>query len=74
MVRYSFPVRLFHPLLHAGLSRRTVRNLSLRGTTSYWIELEFNDQRKKLKIAQSIEGYPALRDILVSVFTAKSQS
>jgi hypothetical protein len=46
----------------------------LRGTTSYWIELEFNDQRKKLKIAQSIEGYPALRDILVSVFTAKSQS
>src|ERR1019366_8426975 len=24
-VRYSFPVRLFHPLLHAGLSRRTVR-------------------------------------------------
>jgi hypothetical protein len=23
MVRYSFPVRLFHSLLHAGLSRRT---------------------------------------------------
>ena len=25
MVRYSFPVRLFHSLLHAGLSRRTRR-------------------------------------------------
>jgi hypothetical protein len=23
MDRYSFPVRLLHPLLHAGLSRRT---------------------------------------------------
>jgi hypothetical protein len=23
MVRYTFLVRLFHPLLHAGLSRRT---------------------------------------------------
>jgi hypothetical protein len=23
MVRYSFPVRLFHSLLHAGFSRRT---------------------------------------------------
>jgi hypothetical protein len=23
MVRYSFPVRLFHSLLHAGLSRRS---------------------------------------------------
>jgi hypothetical protein len=38
-----------------------------RGTTSYWIEVEFNDKRKKLKIGQSIEGYPALRDILMSV-------
>jgi hypothetical protein len=25
MVRYSFPVRLFHSLLHAGLSRRYPR-------------------------------------------------
>ena len=25
MVRYSFPVRLFHSLLHAGLSRRSDR-------------------------------------------------
>jgi hypothetical protein len=27
MVRYSFPVGLFHSLLHAGLSRRTDRPL-----------------------------------------------
>src|SRR5258705_8959532 len=28
MVRYSFPVGLFHPLLHAGLSRR-LRSLTV---------------------------------------------
>jgi hypothetical protein len=27
MVRYSFLVRLFHPLLHAGLSRRIFDHL-----------------------------------------------
>ena len=27
MVRYSFLVRLFHPLLHAGLSRRILNHL-----------------------------------------------
>jgi hypothetical protein len=42
-----------------------------RGSTSYWIELEFKDKRKKLKIGQSVQGYPALRDILKSVFTAR---
>jgi hypothetical protein len=47
------------------------KSRTYRGSTSYWIELEFKDQRKKLKIAQSIEGYPALRDILMSVFTPK---
>jgi hypothetical protein len=34
MVRYTFLVRLFHPLLHAGLSRRTkLQQLAYR--TSY---------------------------------------
>ena len=47
------------------------KSRTYRGSTTHWIELEFKDQRKKLKIAQSIEGYPALRDILMSVFTAK---
>ena len=32
MDRYSFLVRLFHPLLHAGLSRRTNMSKSARGT------------------------------------------
>jgi len=50
------------------------KSRTYRGTTSYWIELEFNDHRKQLKIAQSIEGYPALRDILISVFTPRNQS
>jgi hypothetical protein len=50
------------------------KSRTYRGSTSYWIELEFNDKRKKLKIGQSIEGYPALRDILMSVFTARNQS
>ncbi len=43
------------------------KSRTYRGNTSYWIELEFNDKRKKLKIDQTIEGYPALRDILISV-------
>ncbi len=50
------------------------KSRTYRGTTTYWIELEFNDKRKKLKISQSLGGYPVLRDILRSVFTAKGQS
>jgi hypothetical protein len=50
------------------------KSRTYRGNTTYWIELEFNDKRKKLKIGQSILGYPALRDILVSVFTPRNQS
>ena len=47
------------------------KSRTYRGNTTYWIELEFNLRRKKLKIDQSIEGYSALRDILMSVSTAK---
>jgi hypothetical protein len=50
------------------------KSRTYRGTTTHWIELEFNDQRKKLKISQSLGGYPVLRDLLRSVFTAKGQS
>jgi hypothetical protein len=32
VVRYSFPVRILHSLLHAGLSRRT--NIAISLTTS----------------------------------------
>src|SRR5208283_3927791 len=35
VVRYSFPVRLLHPQLHAGLSRRTVR-YEVSGVRFYW--------------------------------------
>jgi hypothetical protein len=50
------------------------KSRTYRGSTRYWMELEFRDNRKKLKIAQDIEGYPALRDILVRVFTPQTQS
>ena len=35
-----------------------------RGSTYYWIEVEFKDNRKKLKISTSIVGYPDLRNRL----------
>src|SRR6202051_1673091 len=34
--RYSFLVRLFHPQLHAGLSRRTTTFFSRHGLRSWW--------------------------------------
>ena len=42
------------------------KSRTYRGTTSWWIEIEFQDSRKKLRISQSIVGYPALRDLLMS--------
>ena len=47
MVRYSFPVRLFHSLLHAGLSRRTLRssaahNAGPRSHQCFPVHLEFS--------------------------------
>ena len=32
----------------------------------YWIEVEFNDNQRKLKIPQSITDYAGLRDLLAS--------
>ena len=46
----------------------TEKSRTYRGSTRHWIEVEFQDNRKKLKIGQSILGYPALRDLLASVF------
>jgi hypothetical protein len=43
----------------------TQKSRTYRGNTTYWVEVEFNDGRKKLKISQSIERYPALRDLLL---------
>jgi hypothetical protein len=47
----------------------TEKSRTYRGTTRRWLELEFRDNRKKLKLAQDIEGYAALREILFRVFT-----
>lgn len=41
------------------------KSRTYRGNKTYWIEIEFNDNRKKLKIGQSIVDYPALRDLLI---------
>lgn len=42
----------------------TQKSRTYRGNTTYWIEIEFGDNRKKLKIGQSIVDYPTLRDLL----------
>jgi len=47
------------------------KSRTYRGNTRYWLELEFRDMtRKKLKLAQDIEGYPALRTLLFQIFKA----
>jgi hypothetical protein len=47
------------------------KSRTYRGNTRYWLELEFRDMsRKKLKLAQDIEGYPALRALLFQIFKA----
>ena len=48
----------------------TRKSQTSRGNTTYWMELEFQDKRKKLKIGQSIRGYSTLRDILSGMFNA----
>jgi hypothetical protein len=42
----------------------TQKSRTYRGNTTYWVEITFADGRSKLKISQSITGYPALRDLL----------
>ena len=44
----------------------TQQSRTYRGRTSYWIEIEFNDNQRKLKIPQSITDYAGLRDLLAS--------
>ena len=47
----------------------TEKSRTYRGTVRRWIEIQFRDNRKKLKLAQDIEGYPMLRDMVFRVFT-----
>src|SRR5687767_15886610 len=58
MVRYSFPVGLFHSLFHAGLSRRTrcssaayylVPVINQSHTTNYWPPMNTDRRRFWLK-------------------------
>ena len=44
----------------------TQESRTYRGKTTYWIEIEFNDNQRKLKIPQSITDYAGLRDLLAS--------
>ena len=46
----------------------TQKSRTVRGVTRRWLEIQFKDGRKKLKIVQTIEGYPALRDFLLGAF------
>jgi hypothetical protein len=40
------------------------KSRTYRGSTSYWIEIEFKDDRKKIKINKNTEGYATIRSIL----------
>jgi hypothetical protein len=44
----------------------TQKSRTHRGKKIYWIEIEFSDNRRKLKIGQSITDYAGLRDLLAS--------
>jgi predicted membrane protein len=50
----------------------TEKSRTYRGNTRYWLELQFRDNRKKLKLTQSVEGYAALKALLFSVFKTPS--
>jgi hypothetical protein len=47
----------------------TVRQMSRthRGRTTYWLEVEFKDDRKMLKISRSIVDYPKLSSLLAKM-------
>src|SRR5437867_6963279 len=57
-VRYSFPVRLFHSLLHAGLSRRYPDTRVCRAETRLGALFRVRDERKPERIAAYIENNP----------------
>ncbi len=52
--------------LWSNILGATQKSRTYRGNTTYWIEIEFSDNRKKLKIGQSITDYAGLRDLLAS--------
>jgi hypothetical protein len=52
----------------------TEKSRTYRGNTTYWIEVEFNDGRKKLRIAQTTQDYADLRALLQRSFAAGGQA
>jgi len=44
------------------------KTFTYRGSSRKWLELQFNDRRKKLKISPTIVGYPVLRDAIFRLF------
>jgi hypothetical protein len=62
--------------LHAAwreIRQVTPKSRTYRGNTTHWVEVEFNDNRKRLKISQSIGRYGDLRDLLMSAFAVEKQ-
>jgi hypothetical protein len=46
----------------------TERSKTYRGNTTYWLEFEFYDGRKKLKVYKSMDGYSTLRELLSGLY------
>jgi hypothetical protein len=57
----------------SGISLFREKSRTSRGSTTRWIEIEFTNGLRKLRIGQSIEGYATLRDILMNVFAPAGQ-
>ena len=57
MVRYSFLVGLFHPLLHAGLSRR-LRSLAFAAQLGVPLRSDFLDSPEFLRIYHFHVAHP----------------
>jgi hypothetical protein len=47
MVRYSFPVQLFHLQLHAGLSRRTLDPIGREAAADIEINLPIAESKRR---------------------------
>jgi len=45
------------------------KSRTYRGTRREWVEIQFKDGRKKLKLPEDMVDYPALRDFVWSLFT-----
>jgi hypothetical protein len=43
------------------------KSRTYKGNTRYWLEFEFKDKRKKLKLSQDIHEYPVLRSLIFSI-------